>query len=426
MQERAPRGTALLEWRSGWPIVLTATIGIAVAGMNYPVIGAMMRPLSEAFGWSRAEIAFALTISAIIGPLSNILVGMLSDRIGPRPVVLWGTILFGLIYACFGLAGPSIQAWYAIAVPYAIICHVVGPVAWTMAVVRHFHASRGLALAISLSGSGIVMSLAPAIVLFLLGNVGVRGVFYVLGAGAAVLMFIPAWFFFREARADDAVSGQARAPDAPLAGMSVREALAGTRYWRIGLALIAVSGTIGTFVVHFQSMLMDTRLDPADAATAALMIGPMMIIGRLGTGLLFDRFPAPLVASIAFSLPLLGCLLMLGFDGTLIYALLCAAVIGLGVGAEVDVVAYLTSRYFGLKHYGVLFGLMMGLYGLGVGVGAALAGRVFDITGSYNPMLVVLGAGCTLAVFLVATLGRPGAISAARGDAPAAPAGARP
>lgn len=404
--ERLIGGSARAEWRSGWPIVLAATIGIAIAGMYYPVVGAMMRPLADAYGWSRGEIAVALTISAIIGPISNILVGIWADRVGPRRVVLVGGVLFGLTYALFGLSGPAIWTWYAAAALFACAVHLVGSVVWTLAVVRHFHASRGLALALSLSGSGIVASLAPAVVLGLLDNFGVRGVFFALAAGAAIGILVPAFFFLKTYE----VEGRSKhevAEHTGLTGLSLREALRSSQYWRLAIALLMVSATIGTFVVHFQSMLVDGRLTPAGAATVALIIGPMMILGRLSTGLLFDRLPPRLVASGAFVLPMVGCLMMLGFDGTVGYGLLCAAVIGAGTGAEVDVVAYLTSRYFGLKHYGVLFGLLIGIYGLGIGVGAALAARVFDISGSYDPVLIVLAAGCGLSTLLAATLGKP-------------------
>jgi len=99
--------------------------------------------------------------------------------------------------------------------------------------------------------------------------------------------------------------------------------------------------------------------------------------------------------------------LMLGFDGSMMTAFFIAGVIGLGIGAEVDVVAYLTSRYFGLRRYGVLFGVLMGSYGLGVGGGSAVAGWVFDSFGSYDLILIALGSGCLIAALLAATLGNP-------------------
>lgn len=402
-------GSAASEWRSGWPLVLCATIGVAMAGIHYPLMGAIMRPLTQAYGWTRGEAALGLTIMSIISPFANVIVGITADRFGPRRVVLAGSIAFGLAFSLFAAAGPALWTWYAASALFSLCGHFIGPVVWTMAVVRHFRASRGLALAITLSGSGLVASFMPGVVLVLLEWAGLRGTFLYLAVGASLLTFIPAVLLFREPEGTRGSATQRREAAALLPGLSVARALSGTRFWRLGLALLFVAGTVGTFIVHFQSMLADSGLSAVQAASAALIIGPMMITGRIGTGLLFDRLHAPLVASLAFSVMAVACVLMLVFDGSMMMAVAVAGVIGLGVGAEVDVVAFLTSRYFGLRRYGVLFGMLIGVYGVGVGIGSGLAGRVFDSVGSYDPFLMVLGVACVVAGILAATLGRPDA-----------------
>lgn len=409
MDVQSAPGARMREWRTGWPLVLSATIGVAMAGMHYPVMGTMMRPLTAAYGWTRGEAAFGLTIASLIAPLANVFAGVMADRFGPRRVVLAGTMLFGLAYAAFALAGPALWGWYAASASFALCGHFVGPVVWTMAVVRHFSVSRGLALALTLSGSGVIASIMPAIVLLLLDWAGVRCTFVALAAGASLIMFVPALFLFRIPRRPDGglVPANGRLGAADLPGLSVARALGGTLFWRLAVALLLVAATVGMFIVHLQSMLIDSSLSPVQAASAAFMIGPAMIAGRLGTGLLFDRLPARLVAGGAFSVLALACALMLNFDGGMSAALVVAAVTGLGVGAEVDVVAFLTSRYFGLRRYGALFGVLIGVYGIGVGTGSAVAGQVFDRVGNYDAILLALGAGCLLAGLLAATLGRP-------------------
>lgn len=400
--------TAAREWRQGWPLVLCATVGVMMTGMHFPALGALLRPLTQAYGWTREQASLGLTMASLVAPLGSVLAGAAADRFGLRRVAIGGIILFAPSYALFALAGPALWNWYAASIIQTICAQFVGPVVWTMAVVRHFKVSRGLALAVTLSGAGVMTSLMPGIVLALLRLVSLRETFLVIGVSAALLMMVPAWLLFR--RPDAAHDGRQGVRDGNVAdvpGLSVRQALRGTRFWRMALALWLVAATVGMFIIHFQSMLIDARLTPAQAASAALIIGPMMIGGRLGTGLLFDRLPTPLVAACAFFVLALACSLMLAFDGGMAMALGVAAVIGLGVGSEVDVAAYLTSRYFGLRRYGVLFGLLIGAYGIGVGTGSALAGRVFDRTGSYDPILLALGIGCALAGVLAATLGRP-------------------
>jgi MFS family permease len=144
----APMSAAKSEWRGGWPIVLCATIGVAFYALHYAVMGAIMLPLTQAYGWTRGEVAFGLTIASLIGPLANVMAGVVGDRFGPRPVALFGALLFGASYAMFSLAGPALWSWYAVSALFAICSHFAGPIIYTMAVVRQFSASRGLALAL--------------------------------------------------------------------------------------------------------------------------------------------------------------------------------------------------------------------------------------------------------------------------------------
>jgi predicted MFS family arabinose efflux permease len=88
----------------------------------------------------------------------------------------------------------------------------------------------------------------------------------------------------------------------------------------------------------------------------------------------------------------------------------------------VDALAYLTSRYFGLRHYGVMFALMLGIYTIGSGIGSALAGMAFDRFGSYDMILMVFATGCAVAVILALTLGHPPKL-APSGDGEPFPAG---
>src|SRR5690606_10579395 len=113
----------LEEWRRGWGVVLCSALGIAIVGIYVHFIGAMIRPLEEAYGWSRGEIAFGLTLITVISPGVNLFIGYMADRIGARRVAIVGIILFGIIFSAMGLAGPSIWSWYAICVLFGLFGH---------------------------------------------------------------------------------------------------------------------------------------------------------------------------------------------------------------------------------------------------------------------------------------------------------------
>jgi predicted MFS family arabinose efflux permease len=159
--------------------------------------------------------------------------------------------------------------------------------------------------------------------------------------------------------------------------------------------------------VHFVPILTDRGADPLAAAGIASLVGIFSIFGRLGTGLLLDRFPANWVGATVFLLPILACALLF-FDGANSFSQgLAAAIFGLTVGAEVDVIAYLVSRHFGLKNFGVFSGAMIGALALGVAFGPLGAGAAFDRYGSYAQFLMLTMVFMAISSIALATLSRP-------------------
>lgn len=387
-------------WHSAG-ILIAATIGIAIVGIHFHVVGAMVTPLGKAYGWSRGDVAFALTITAALHPFTNVWIGTLADRHGPRAVALPGIVLFCAGLALLGLAGPELWTWYAAYAAFAILGAGASTVVWTMAVVQAFNRRRGLALAISLAGAGLLVSLTPSIVLALERFAGLRGIYPALAVAALFLMFIPSWLFLP--RRDAAATGSTiRSPKGDW-----REVVGSVILWRLGFGLLIIASCVGTFIVHFQPMLTDAGLSRDDAAYVALFVGPAMIAGRIATGVLFDIFPTRLVAAVAFSLPGIACLLLFLLPLDLTSATFLALLIGVGMGSEVDVVAYLSSRYFGIRRYGLVFGILISLYGLAIGTSSWLVGKAHDATGSYDAVLLGLSVGVLAATALVISLGRP-------------------
>lgn len=140
-------------------VVLAAAIGVALDGLHMHFIGTMIRSLQQAYGWSRGEIAFGLTLMMVIKLGGNLLAGVLADRFGVRPVALWGAVFFGIGFSLMGLAGPALWSWYAVCAFFAVVVHGVSPVIWTGGVVQWFEARRGMALALTLTGGGGLVSI---------------------------------------------------------------------------------------------------------------------------------------------------------------------------------------------------------------------------------------------------------------------------
>jgi MFS family permease len=157
--------------------------------------------------------------------------------------------------------------------------------------------------------------------------------------------------------------------------------------------------------VHIVALLTD-RGAPLQVATGALSVaGIAIIVGRIICGWCLDRFWGPYVAVCFFVLPMLGIALLgsgWGFPVPLVSAALCGA----GIGAEIDLMAFFISRYFGLKAYGRIYGLMFMLFNVGTGLGPALSGRAFDRFHSYSQIFTVYEVALALTCVLLVGLGQ--------------------
>ena len=154
--------------------------------------------------------------------------------------------------------------------------------------------------------------------------------------------------------------------------------------------------------MHLVPMLRDTGMALPQAAAIASFIGIGVILGRVLVGWTVDRFFAPYVASVVFLITAAGCVLLnLGGAQT---APVAAFVIGFSLGAEIDLIAYLTARYFGMRNYGFLYGLLYSMFCIGGAIGPVVVGRLFDSYGSYGVALWVMALFLVFGALTLASL----------------------
>jgi len=148
--------------------------------------------------------------------------------------------------------------------------------------------------------------------------------------------------------------------------------------------------------------MIDRGASPGQAAAAQSMLGVSLIFGRVFAGYLMDRFFAPRVA-IAFLLgPIVG-LSLLASGAAGLPAFVASILVGLATGAEFDVMSYLTSRYFGLRSFGKIYGYFFAVFQLGAASGPILMGYTYDMSGEYTGALWALVGATTLACVLAAS-----------------------
>ena len=156
-----------------------------------------------------------------------------------------------------------------------------------------------------------------------------------------------------------------------------------------------VALAVGGMIVHFIPMLNDADVPPAKAGQLASLIGLSVIVGRLGTGLLIDRFFAPKIAAILFALSALGYTAFI--IGGAEVAAFAAVAVGLSMGAEVDLIAFLTSRYFRFSSYGKTYGALYAVFVIGAAVSPVLMGYSFDRLAAYDAAIILSIVCLTLA-----------------------------
>lgn len=391
--------SARREWREGWPLVIASTGGMSVGPIMTYSMGLFVASLEAEMGWTRAMIMSGLTINGIMGVIFAAGAGLLVDRFGPRVIAVPGIAIFCIFFALLSTTTNSIVHWWILWSGISIGAVMLKPMIWTYAVVSRFDSARGLALALTLSGSAITGTVAPFLADHFIQTLGWRQAYVALAAVYCIIVLPLVILCFRSARelGDRKGAGAKASRGAALTGLSIREGLSSLVYWRITLGTFMILIVIIGCVVHLVPILTELGLDRSHAVAAAGLLGGTAFGGRLLSGYLLDRIDARLLGGIAFLVPAFVCALLLtaGTQASVALAFATVALLGLCTGAELEVSSYLSSKHFGLRSFGTLFGIIAGLIALANGVGPALAGLAFDTFQSYD---VALSAGIGLSV----------------------------
>lgn len=394
------------EWATSWRVPLIAAIGMGMSASPNLTLGALMTAIQEDTGWSRLQISSGTGImSAVIVTLAPAM-GHAVDRFGSRRIGLPGLLMFCLALASIAFAGGSAWAWWIGWTFIAISALFIKSTVWTAAVISRFDHSRGLAIAVALSGTGLAAFCLPIILTLLQQSFGWRGAYVGLALLFAAISLPLAWLYFFDAsdeRRRDKT--QAVAVDrSRLPGLTPRAIFRSRRFVQMAFASLLVGIAITSLTVHFIPILRSGGASPMAAAGVASAIGLATVFGRLTTGFLLDRFSGPAIGLVAFALPSVACAILVSDAGVSV-ALLVAVLIGISAGAEFDVLAYLAAKYFGLRHYGLAFGTLVGLLACGAGLGPMLGAQIYDRFGGYFNMLLIVGPMFAVSGLLIGSLG---------------------
>jgi MFS family permease len=403
---------------------------------NGPIVfftfGLFLGPITTEFGWDRATFSSSLLVGHTLAALAYPFMGRAIDRYGIRRMTLTFIPIFALATAAVALTPASPRVFIALAGLCGLVSVGQAPPAYAKAVSAWFDERRGLALGIAMAGIGLGATLMPQIARWVIAAYGWRAGYVALGALTFVVAFPAVAIFIREpersargvrlegvrgvrlppsrkASADHRSLGGGGQPDrktddTALTGLTVRESVRSSPFWLLAVSVFLVVTTINGMVGHLVPMLTDRGIDVRQATTTLSAVGLSTIAGRVIAGYLLDRFFAPYVAAGLFLLPLVSIALLAGGAGGVAPAL-AAIALGFGLGAEIDVIGFLTGRYFGLRGYGEIYGYLFAIFTLGTGLGPVLMALAFDVTRSYDATLTGFAAALLTASVLVSRLG---------------------
>ncbi len=386
-----------VEFRYGWPVVLSSALGIALGMSPLPfyTIGVFAGSFVSEFGWGIDQVMSALAIFTLVAMGSSPLIGYLTDRLGVRKVVLTSIVLFSLSMMAFALNNGSLTRYYFIWGFLAFAGAGTLPITFTRAVSNWFNAKRGLALGVSLIGTGISGALTKVYAGYLIGEVGWRMAYVGVGALPLLIAFPVAWFAFRDID-DPKVADKAaivatldthHSKTGGVYGLTLGQAFRDWRFWLMALLFVPLSFAIGGPIPNLETLLGSKGFDVADAVLLASFIGYSVLAGRLLGGYLLDHIWAPLLACVMLMMPAASMYMFQIADPSFIQTAIAVILLGVAAGIEYDLIAYLVSRYFGIRNYGAIYGMLYAFFALGAGFGPAVYGWFYSNRGSYDTIL---------------------------------------
>jgi len=395
MVERA-EAPAAGEWRKSWHLVLLTAVALTCSPATLPVytIGVLTGPLQDAFGWGRGTIQAAILFSTGLGMVGGPLAGWTIERFGLRLSVLAGVAgLSAVVAACASITGAAWQLYLLYGL-MALLGAGAGAVSWTYLIVNRFEKTRGLALGVALSGTGLAAMLMPRIAAFGLGQGGWQASYLILGA-YGLFVILPLCALLLPRRVLNAAAGPEAAVALPTLGLTLRSALRRRHFWLLGASTFCIYVAVGGLIPTIVPALTDAGLSTDDALSIMGFFGLAIIVGRILIGSLVDHIWAPAVAACVLLPAAAACFafqLPLSFGAYVIAAML----IGMATGMELDMLGFLATRYFGLTHFAPIYGRLYMFVSIGAGSAPLAFGSAYDLTGSYA-LPISLAAGLLLA-----------------------------
>ena len=394
----------------GWVVLACLCLaGFARQGPAVAVLSIFVVPMTDAFGWSRMEIAGAVSLGSVLAAVVSPTLGRILDRRGAR-------LILCLAVLGTGFSTMALSLTQSLPMFYLLFCFArmnwAGPFDLGLygALNSWFVARRAMATSIATLAqmSGIVAM--PLIAQLAMQGGDWRSGWLAVGATVLIVGFLPVWLFLVR-RPEDlglvpdrAVAGTSAA--APEPRFSRSEAMRTRAFWLLSLYTVLLYPVQAGVSLHQAPHLIERGLSPIVAATVISVFSAMSAVASFGVGFLPRRWPLRYLLLVAAALMSAGSFGLIGIVSAG-DAYLAAGVFGLGIGAIMTLLPVAWADYFGRESYGAIRGVVLSMQVLAQAVGPLLSGALRDWSGTYTDLLLVFGVLAALAIVAALAARRP-------------------
>jgi MFS family permease len=373
--------------------------------------GVFLPVLAEQFAWSRGAIATALSINLLLGGVAGFVIGALADRHGPRVIL---TVTGALGGTAFALVSTVDALW-----KLYLFVGVLGGVGMSsfyllasMTVTHWFQARRGLALALVLVGFNLGYISGGPLAAWLIGALGWRQAYALLGGGCGlVVLLAAATVRLPRGREVDHLErghrGRGSEPLGGVPGVTLRAALADPRQWLLNVSWFLLGGLVIMVSVHVVPFVRDQGIGLAAASLVLTAYGVGAVTGRVTAGAMSDRFGPRTTLRVGYVLQLVALTALLWVSSRELL-MLALALFGAGFAASDTMITRIIPEVFGLRAIGAILGVLSLGWRCGAALGPAVAGFVYDATGSYTLPFGAAPAAVVISWILFALATRAG------------------
>lgn len=370
----------------GWRVAAVCHIGVLTGFATVFIysFSFMIQPLQHAFGWNREQIARAFSLAAISVAIFSPFIGKLFDRFDPRRLIAAFMAAFGCGLVALSFLTSHLLQLYATAVFVGIAGTGTYQLGYARIVTGWFERRLGAALSIVVAGSAVGSFIVPPLVQSLISAWGWRHTYQAL-ALLPLAIGAPLTLLFARAAPRPRTSAHSSvvAPHPSPAGLSWKQALAQRSFWLLALGVCALSLSENGALAHLAPMLSQHGLPLRQVAFTASILGASSLLGRFLMGWLLDFLHGSWIAVGSLLAAGLG-MLLLGHARTFAATAPAAFIAGLGGGCELDLIPYMLRRYFGLRSFSTLYGLIYSAFAVAGAAAPLILGHAWDVTGSYT------------------------------------------